>query len=60
MPQPYSFYPSERPIAERCCPTCNLPMLLVRIEPGDEPDHDMRTFECRTCKYTKTVSIKFR
>ena len=60
MPQPYSFYPSERPVSQRRCPTCRLPMFLSRIEPADEPDHDMRTFECPTCKCTETVSIKFR
>ena len=60
MPQPYSFYPTERPIPQRHCPTCHLPMFLSRIEPGNEPDHDMRTFVCLTCKYTETVSIKFR
>ena len=60
MPQPYSFYPTERPIPQRHCPTCHLPMFLSRIEPGNEPDHDMRTFECLTCKHAETVSIKFR
>ena len=60
MPQPYSFYPTERPIAQRRCPTCHLPMFLSRIEPGDEPHHDMRTFECLTCKYVETVTTKFR
>ena len=62
MPQPYSFYPTERPIPQRHCPTCHLPMFLSRIEPsgGDEPDHDIRTFQCMTCKHAETVSIKFR
>ena len=35
MPQPYSFYPTERPIPQRHCPTCHLPMFLSRIEPGN-------------------------
>jgi len=58
--QPSTFYPTERPIAQRRCPICHLTMFLSHIEPSDKPDYDMRTFHCLTCMYTETVSIKFR
>jgi hypothetical protein len=35
-------------------------MLLSRIEPSDEEDHDERTFECSLCAYAETMTIKFR
>jgi len=60
MPQPYSYYPSERPIIQRRCPLCHLPMFVLRIEHDDESNHDRRTFDCVTCKYVETVSVKFR
>jgi hypothetical protein len=58
MLQPYSFYPSERPVQQKTC--CGLPMFLSRIEPDDQPDHDKRTFECTRCGCSDTVIVKFR
>jgi hypothetical protein len=37
-----------------------LPMLLSTIEPSDKDDCDERTFECWTCAYAETVTVKFR
>jgi hypothetical protein len=33
---------------------------LARIEPADEPDHDLRTFECTACGQVDVAKIKFR
>jgi hypothetical protein len=35
-------------------------MFLSQIEPSTEVDHDARTFECPTCAYAETVTVKFR
>jgi hypothetical protein len=35
-------------------------MFLSCIEPSDKDDHDQRTFECLTCAYAETVTVKFR
>ena len=35
-------------------------MFLSRIEPSDQVEHDVRTFECSTCAYAETVTVKFR
>jgi len=60
MLQRYSFYPSERPVQQKRCAVCGLPMFLSRIEPADQLDHDKRTFECTTCAHSETVFVKFR
>ena len=60
MPQPHRFDPTDPPIGQRRCPTCGLPMFLLRIEPSDQVEHDVRTFECSTCAYAETVTVKFR
>jgi rubredoxin len=60
MPQPH--HPNQtRPLNDqRRCPLCGVPMFLSRIEPADKVDHDQRTFECSTCDYSETVTVKFR
>jgi len=61
MQQPHNFdLTAPPPVGERRCPNCGLPMFLSRIEPSDQADHDQRTFECTTCAYAETVTIKFR
>jgi hypothetical protein len=42
------------------CAVCGQPAWLTRIEPAQERDYDLRTFECGTCGATRTVQIKFR
>ena len=32
------------------CDDCAVPMWLTRLEP-DKPDHDVLTFECKSCGY---------
>jgi hypothetical protein len=43
-----------------CCPLCRGMMLLCRIEPSDQPGHDLRTFECRSCGCAETRKVRFR
>jgi len=42
------------------CSKCAGLTSLARIEPSDEPDHDLRTFECTACGHSELVKIKFR
>jgi hypothetical protein len=35
-------------------------MFLSQIEPSEKIDHDERIFECSTCAYAETVTVKFR
>jgi hypothetical protein len=42
------------------CPKCGGLTSLARIEPSDEPDHDLRTFECDACGASEVLKIKFR
>jgi ribosomal protein S27AE len=61
MPQPYSPDPSgSPPLIVRRCPTCRIPMFLAKIEPSEKDGHDERTFECSTCDYTESETVKFR
>ena len=41
------------------CPNCGGLTLLVRIEPAEDPDHNLRTFEC-ACGRAEIANIKFR
>jgi len=49
-------HPVERPRCEHCGNT----MWLARIQPADEPDHDVRTFECSTCRTSLVLTVKFK
>jgi hypothetical protein len=60
MPQPRKFSQIKPPIGERRCPSCGLPMLLTCMGPSEEPEYDERTFECSSCAYAETTSVKFR
>jgi ribosomal protein S27AE len=42
------------------CPKCGFLSVLARIEPAQEPDHDLRTFECGHCGHPETIKIKFK
>lgn len=42
------------------CLKCGALTQLARIEPADEPDHDLRTFECVMCGISDAVKIKFK
>jgi hypothetical protein len=42
------------------CSKCGAPTQLARIEQGDEPDYDLRTYECTSCAHAKVIKVKFR
>lgn len=42
------------------CSKCGQPTQLARIEHTEEPDHDMRMFECTACQNTDTMRVKFK
>jgi ribosomal protein S27AE len=42
------------------CSKCGFLTALARIEPAQEPDHDLRTFECGQCGHPETIKIKFK
>ena len=42
------------------CPKCSGLTCLARIEPAPEPDHDLRTFECKVCGHAEVVKIKYK
>ena len=42
------------------CSKCGTLTQLARLEPSEDPDHDLRTFECGACGNADTVTMKFR
>jgi hypothetical protein len=34
-------------------------MFLLTIVPADKAGHDQRTFECSSCPYAQTITVKF-
>jgi hypothetical protein len=42
------------------CEECRAPTTLARIEPTDDPDYDLRTFQCIACDHVQSAKIKFR
>jgi len=42
------------------CSKCGGFTQLARIEPADDPDRDLRTFECMACSNADVVTVKFR
>ena len=47
---------SYRPL----CVKCGTRTQLARIEPSDDLDHDLRTFECVSCGNAAVVKVKFK
>jgi len=61
MPQPKRFGRSiPPPIGKRRCPFCAEPMFLLSIELSQKAGHDKRTFECSSCPYAETTTVKFK
>jgi hypothetical protein len=56
MRQTKSSLQSSPPIHTPACPKCGLPMWIIRIEP-DDPDHDLRTYECPECKRAEVLLV---
>jgi hypothetical protein len=42
------------------CSKCGALTMLEHIEPADEPDHDLRAFECTMCGTSEVVKIRFK
>ena len=42
------------------CSKCGGLTTLARIEPSDEPHHDLRMFECVSCGNEDVVTVKFK
>jgi hypothetical protein len=49
-PLDFKFVDNLRP----SCSKCGRPLILTRIEP-EEPDYDLRTYYCATCKDTEVI-----
>ena len=41
------------------CARCGSRMMLVRVEPSGQPDHDLRTFEC-LCGRAERLKIRLK
>jgi formate dehydrogenase maturation protein FdhE len=41
------------------CPTCGVPMWLVRLSKFDG-EQDLRTFKCQVCEHTESMVVKFK
>jgi hypothetical protein len=55
-PQP-SLPPINNPLC--LCSTCQMPMLLLHVEPDEKPDYDRRTLECVTCGRAELWVVKY-
>ena len=42
------------------CPKCGGSTTLASVEPSDDPEHDLRTFECAVCDHSEAVKMRFR
>ena len=42
------------------CSKCGALTMLARIEPSNQADHDLRTFECTAGGNSDVVLVKFR
>jgi DNA-directed RNA polymerase subunit RPC12/RpoP len=42
------------------CSQCGRQTWLTRIEPAEEPGHDLRTFECEACGHSEVLKMKYR
>ena len=59
MPQSHIDDPNEPKHMARPCAMCGFSMFLSLIEPSDKPDHDRRLFQCTTCEYSESVTVKY-
>jgi len=53
LPEPSFIHYAEHPH----CPNCGRRKLLVRIQPSEVPGRDHHTFECITCRASKTIDV---
>ena len=60
MSRPEQHQPNQVQLYRPLCSKCGQLTQLARIEPAEEPHHDLRTFECLTCGNTDVVLVKFK
>ena len=60
MSQPEQLHINRVQLHRPFCSKCGTLMQLARIEPCDDPDHDLRTFECVMCGNADVVQVRFR
>ena len=60
MAQPEHAHINKIQLYRPLCSKCGMLKQLARIEPSDEPCHDLRTFECKTCDHAEVVKIRFK
>ena len=59
MPQSHIDDPNEPKYMTRPCAMCGFPMFLSVIEPSNKSDHDRQLFQCTTCEYSESVTVKY-
>lgn len=42
------------------CSKCGTLTQLARVEPSDDPSHDLRTFECVGCSNLDVAKVRFK
>ena len=57
MSQMKAVQPSRARFDRPFCPECCAPMFIVTVEP-DRPDHESRSYECPSCKFTETAVVR--
>ena len=57
MPQPNSF--DLRRLPNDHAANCGEPMFLTTVLPADKAGHDQWTYECSSCAYAETKTVKF-
>lgn len=61
MSQPvYPHHVNQVQLYRPLCSKCGTLTQLARIEPSEDADHDLRTFECTLCGNADVMKIKFR
>lgn len=60
MPEHEHSHINQVQLYRPLCSKCGTLTQLARIEPSDEPGHDLRTFECIACGNSDVVRIKFQ
>jgi hypothetical protein len=56
MVLPHKPDPELLPMHRPRCPHCQMRMITIAIEPGDE-GFERRSFECRKCAYAETATV---
>ena len=57
MPRTEYTTHSPPPLHTPNCSRCNMPMWLIRVDHGEKPDQDTRTFQCPDCEETEIFIV---